>query len=155
MQPPESFDEVLTRARKTLGDRELAKALLSLVESKDEASAELTIISNAGMHAIPSAYIHGTLYPASDGNIDLSTEAAITASYGLVLRKLAEKLKEREWKRIYLIPTGPTTLALQIKLLVYHITRLSTIDLYYSRGNYFELALDYRDYLDLSGSGRD
>ena len=69
-------------------------------------------------------------------------------SYTLVLNRLAEKLFERSWKRIYLVPTGPTTLILQIKLLVYHITRISTVDLFYSKGDYFEIELDYRSYLN-------
>ena len=77
----------------------------------------------------------------------MSQADAINDLYILLLRPLAEKLREKAWKKIYLVPTGPTTLALQIKLLVYHITRISTIDLLYEKGRYYEINLDYRSYL--------
>lgn len=154
MPSTETLEALLVRAKALLGERGLIEALSSLMNPGVSPSEELTIVSNAGMHNIPSAYVHGELYVASDGNLELSSQENISETYASVLQRLAAKLREKAWKKIYLIPTGPTTLALQIKLLVYHVTRLSTIDLFYSRGEYFEIGMDYRTYLGLS-QGRD
>lgn len=152
MSSTEPLAELLRRAIGTVGERKVADTLERLAISTPLASVDLTIIANSGMHSIPDEYIHGEKYIASYGNLELSSQEAIERSYTVVLRSLADKLRERSWTRIYLIPTGPTTLALQIKLLAYHVTRLSTVDLHYSHGNHFELDLNYRAYL-APGSG--
>jgi hypothetical protein len=130
-----------------VGEDDVLAALQALRARPRPPLRELTIIANAGMHAIPSEHIHGQAYAASEGTLDLGSEASLRATYASILRALAERLREQAWQKIYLIPTGPTTLALQIKLLVYHITRLSTVDLFYANGTYHELSLEYRDYL--------
>lgn len=153
MPPTDTLTELLQRAITTVGERKVADMLEKLGAATPSHSAELTIIANSGMHSIPEDFIHGEKYVVSHGNLDLSSPEAIESSYTLALRSLADKLRERAWKNIFLIPTGPTTLALQIKLLVYHVTRLSTIDLHYSQGKYFELDLNYRSYLSSKGAG--
>jgi hypothetical protein len=151
MQPSEDLTRALSRAIVFAGETRVIDALLALARGSVRPSEELTIIGNTGMHTIPEGFIHGDRYAVSHGNLDLSSLDAIRQGYASVLRLLADKLRERTWKKIYLVPAGPTTLILQIKLLVYHITRLSTVDLYYSGGQYFELDLDYRDYLKAPG----
>ncbi len=147
MTDSEELQEALTRALQKSGRKAVKDALLALEIGADDDATYLTIVGNGGMHAIPESCIHGELYTVTRGTLDMSQADAINDLYILLLRPLAEKLREKAWKKIYLVPTGPTTLALQIKLLVYHITRISTIDLLYEKGRYYEINLDYRSYL--------
>jgi hypothetical protein len=119
--------------------------LNKLLTSRLTEDSVLTIIGNEGVHSVPPQYLHGEIYVASRGNLDLSNEESIRREYKKVLEELFVKLNERSWKQVYLVPTGHTTLALQIKQLVYHVLRQSTVDLFYSKGNYIELDLDYRE----------
>lgn len=147
MTKHDKLSDALAKAVKRRGTSAVSTALLALAQEPKEATRTLTIVGNGGMHAIPEEFIHGELYEATRGTIDLSKCESIGALYVSILRPLADKLREKAWERIYFIPTGPTTLALQIKLLVYHITRISTVDLLYLRGDYTEIDLDYRSYL--------
>jgi hypothetical protein len=152
MPPTSALSKLLQHAITTVGERKVIDTLEKLGALTQPHGIDLTIIANSGMHSIPEEFIHGEKYVVSHGNLDLSSPEAIERSYTQVLRSLADRLRERTWRNIFLIPTGPTTLTLQIKLLVYHVTRLSTIDLHYSQGKYFELDFNYRSYL-ASGEG--
>jgi hypothetical protein len=121
--------------------------LEQLLESRLAEDSILTIIGNEGIHSIPSQYIHGEVYVASKGNLNLSSEEAIANEYQIILKKLFAKLNEKSWRKVYFVPTGHTTLALQIKQLVYHVLRQSTVDLFYSKGTYIEIDIDYRELL--------
>jgi hypothetical protein len=139
--------DALVLAIEKRGENAVREALLRLTEDETKYTRTLTILGNSGIHPIPETIIHGELYTATRGTLDLSKCGSLEELYASILRPLADKLREKAWQRIYFIPTGPTTLVLQIKLLVYHITRISTIDLFYLRGNYTEIDLDYRSYL--------
>lgn len=123
------------------GEKELELYLNKKLEKNNKI---LTIIGNEGLHPIPDEYLHGEIYNASSGSLNFDTDENILSEYKLVLKDLGEKLKEKNWEKVYFIPTGQTTLTLQIKLFVYHILRLSTIDLFYSKGRYMEIDIDYR-----------
>ena len=103
MPSTETLEALLVRAKALLGERGLIEALSSLMNPGVSPSEELTIVSNAGMHNIPSAYVHGELYVASDGNLELSSQENISETYASVLQRLAAKLREKAWKKIYLI----------------------------------------------------
>lgn len=127
--------------------------LQTYLESKlQEDFTTLTIIGNAGTHVIPPEHLHGQVYEVTTGNLDLSSKETIVTEYSFALSKLLDKLKERSWKKVYFVPTGHTSLVLQIKLLVYHVLRISTIDLFYNKGDYIELDLDYRQLLSNESS---
>jgi hypothetical protein len=104
----------------------------------------LTIISNAGVHEIAKAHLHGEVYEASRGNWDASSESLLVSELRGILSELVKKLRSKQWKRVYLIPTGHPVLSLQIKAMVYRVLRLNTVDLYYKAGTYFEVDLDQR-----------
>lgn len=61
-----------------------------------------------------------------------------------ILERLVTQLRERQWCRIYLVPTGHPILSLQIKMMVYRLLRRNTTDLFYHDGTYFEIDLDQR-----------
>lgn len=135
-------NDLIDKFVKKYGQEELENYLNNRLNEENNI---LTIIGNTGLHTIPSAYLHGEVYIASIGNLNLSTYESIKLEYELILSKLITKLQEKNWNKVYFVPTGHTTLVLQIKLLVYHVLRISTIDLFYSKGKYFELEMDYRD----------
>jgi len=112
----------------------------------------LTLIGNEGAHSIPEEYLHGEVYAVTSGSLDLSSKESTLLEYNSALSFLIEKLKEKRWRKVYLVPTGHTTLVLQIKVIVYNILRISTIDLFYSKGRYFEIDIDYRELLSNDGS---
>ena len=106
----------------------------------------LTIVVNRGVHHMPEEYAIGELYFASDGNLDFSSKESVHSEHERVLSNVAKKLKSRRWRRVYLVPFGPNTLSMQIKLLVYRITRIETKDLFYAGdGEYFCLDIKQRD----------
>jgi hypothetical protein len=114
---------LVTQAVKTRGLDTVRKALTVLVAEDRASERVLTILGNEGIHNVPEEQIHGELYVATKGTLDLSQHDSVEDLYVSILRPLAKKLHEKSWQKVYLIPTGPTTLVLQIKLLVYHITR--------------------------------
>lgn len=107
---------------------------------------DLTIIANKGVHHLPSERLHGDVFYASEGNLDFSSIEVVKSQYETILSTLACKLKQRPWKHVYLVPFGHCTLCMQIKLLVFRITRIETIDLFYhGEGNYSDLKVEQRN----------
>ena len=104
----------------------------------------LTTVSDKGIHHLPDIYKRGELYYAAEC-LDFRELSSVENKYREVLLNLAEKLKSKPWKRIYLVPFGHNTLCMQIKLLVFRVTRLETIDLFYNNGNYIDLSIYQRD----------
>ncbi|NVJ64742.1 MAG: hypothetical protein HWD84_11020 [Flavobacteriaceae bacterium] len=137
----DNSEDLINRFISKFGEDELNKLLLSRLTE----DSVLTIIGNEGVHSVPPQYLHGEIFVASRGNLDFSDETSIKCEYKKVLEELFAKLNERSWKQVYFVPTGHTTLALQIKQLVYHVLRQSTVDLFYSKGTYIELDMDYRE----------
>jgi len=135
---------LLTHLIEKVGAEEAEKVLLHKISEHDAEAVVLTIVANERMHSIPSRFIHGEYYVASSGNLDFGSEEAIVRQYEEILSKLRKKLSEQEWKKVYLVPTGHVTLALQIKNLVYQVLRIDTIDLFYSKGDYHEIEIDFR-----------
>jgi hypothetical protein len=134
---------LLDEALRTRGTATVETALRGLLAS-DEEIRVLTIIANAGVHEVPSAYLRGEVYEASRGDWDATTAETLSIELRKILLQLVKKLKSGRWDRIYLIPTGHPILSLQIKAMVYRILRFNTIDLYYKAGAYFEVNLDQR-----------
>jgi hypothetical protein len=140
----ESLSKLLSQSVETLGTERIEEILREALDAHENQSNSLTIIANSGMHEIPNRFIHGELYIASSGNLNFDTKESITEEYKKILVDLKKKLLEKEWKRVYLVPTGHVTLALQIKLLIYHVLRIGSIDLFYSKGDYHELEIGHR-----------
>lgn len=126
------------------GDKQLQEYLSAKL---NENNLTLTLIGNAGLHSVPAEFMHGVVYEVTRGNLDLSSKESALSEYQGALSSLVKKLRERTWEKVYFVPTGHTTLVLQIKLIVYHVLRLSTIDLFYQKGKYFEIDFDYRQLL--------
>ena len=112
----------------------------------------LTIIVNRGVHYLPNEYAIGEVYYASEGNLNFSSDASVHSEHERVLSGVSNKLKSKKWNQVHLIPFGPNTLSMQIKLLVYRITRIETKDLFYAgSGGYLWLDIRQRDVIVDSG----
>ena len=121
------LDSALRSAVKSVGQRHV-RQLLEEVAETGQGGDILTIIVNEGIHTLGAKHWRGEVFAASRGSLDFSNARSVTSEYRKVLGRTARKLKERSWRRIYIVPFGPTTLAMQIKLLVYRITGIESID---------------------------
>lgn len=122
--------------------------ILSRFAQEDaEADAHvLTIVSNKGVHHLPEDILRGEVFYASEGNLDFSSLDTVSVEFRQILGGLAEKLKSKKWKRIHIIPFGPCALSMQIKLLVYRITRIESVDIFYlGEGEYVDLKINQRN----------
>lgn len=124
----EVFSHAISEAIEHSGREAVYKALLRLSGVSNDPDDTLTIITNLGVHPLPNEYLRGTVYVASHGSLDFSTSESIHQSFSNVLKPLARLLKSKEWHTIYVVPFGPTPLSMQIKLLVYRVCGVETID---------------------------
>src|SRR5258707_15166277 len=120
-------DELNELIRK-IGEERALKIIQRAVHDNASAESMLTIVANQGSHHLPDMYLRGMVYVASIGNLDFSSMERVHEQYNEILSRLASVLKSKPWTRIYLIPFGHSTLAMQIKLLVYRITRIETVE---------------------------
>jgi hypothetical protein len=141
--PSRDLQDLLDEAIAAHGVEPVARMLSDLLRT-GPTQRVLTIIANAGVHEIPAQYLRGEVYEASRGNWDATTAAALLEELTKLLTALGQKLREQQWERIYLIPTGHPILSLQIKSMVYCVVRMNTVDLYYKAGSYFEIDIDQR-----------
>lgn len=112
----------------------------SLVAANPE-RRELTIVSNAGLHPIPYEYVRGELFFASEGNLDFSDISSVNRELDNIVQKLKVLLFSENWTDIYLLPFGHSSISLTIKMTVFRLLRIETIDIFYFGGGKY-------DYLD-------
>ena len=135
---------LLNEAVEVAGRQRVAETLHALADSSVPVDDALTLVANAGVHTIPTAYLRGEVYEVSRGDWLADTRMDLETELNAILERLVRKLRSRRWEPIYLIPTGHPVLTANIKLLVYRILRLNTIDLYYRSGTYIDVQLDHR-----------
>ena len=108
----------------------------------------LTIICNEGLHPIPKEFIEGEMYVASQGNLDFSSVEAVNDEIDAILFGLKIKLHERPWKKVILIPFGHSVICMNIKMAVYRVLRLETVDLFFfGNGKYGAIERETRSVL--------
>ena len=106
----------------------------------------LTIVVNKGVHHLPLDMLKGTVFFASEGSLDFSSVGSVQDEFQRIVEDVARILKSRSWKRVFILPFGPCALSMQIKLLVYRITRIESVELFYlGEGEYMELELKQRN----------
>jgi hypothetical protein len=119
--------------------------IMSAHLDKEAETFTLTIICNEGTHAIPQSLIRGEEFVLSRGNIDMSSAATIEKEIGEILSRLAVKLKEKNWRSVYIIPSGHPILYANAKLLVFRVTRIETMDsVYLGQGAYTDIYVEQR-----------
>lgn len=136
--------ELVSKAVAAVGYERVSEQLAPLVPSESE-SRTLTLVSNAGVHTIPPEYLRGEVFEVSRGSWAAETPEEVHSELRDLLSGLARKLRSRPWRKVFLIPTGHPILTIHIKLLVYRLLRINTIDFYYRSGEYIEVELDHRE----------
>ena len=127
---------------------EQARAILErhLELEKYERGDTLTIVVNKGVHHLPEEKLRGTVFYASEGNLDFSSTGSVHEEFERVLGNVTRILKCKRWKQVFILPFGPCALSMQIKLLVYRITRIESIELFYlGEGEYMDLEVTQRN----------
>lgn len=105
----------------------------------------LTIVTNAGIHPYHQLHKRGEIFEASVGTLDFSSKESAIVSIESALLRTAEKLKEKRWHRVYLVPFGPAPLSLQIKSLVHKVLDIDTIDvLHIGNGEHVDVEINPR-----------
>lgn len=121
------------------------ESLINKLGNENDDNSVLTIISNAGVHPHHSLHQRGEVFVASQGNLDFSSEQSSIKDIENILVKVARKLKEKRWNKVYLVPFGPAPLSLQIKSLVYKVLDIETVDVLHAGGGiHFDIELDPR-----------
>ncbi|BAY94370.1 MULTISPECIES: hypothetical protein [unclassified Tolypothrix] len=140
----EQIEKLVKDCLQKLGNENFKKEIVNLI-NKNEEQDVLTIIVNEGVHPNSPDHNHGEVYVASRGNIDFSSKEIVEKEFNQILIGVAKKLKSKPWKKVYLVPFGPAVLSMQIKLLVYRILYIETIDfLYAGHGIYYDLNINLR-----------
>lgn len=139
-----TLDKRLRQAIVAVGRKRVAEELGQLA-STGSATDVLTIVANEGIHVLSRRYRRGDVFAASTGSMDFSNARSVRTEYEKALLRTARKLQERAWRKVYIVPFGPTTLSMQIKLLVYRVCGIESIDVAHLRGNTrADIALDLR-----------
>lgn len=140
-----SLQSLLAECESKIGSVELERILRSLLaDESGEDAFTLTIVANAGVHHMPESIARGAVHILSEGSLDFSSKEKAEAEFERCLTGLVRVLKSNSWKKIYLIPFGPTLLSALAKLLVFRVTGLETIDVMHVRGSYMDIDLDVR-----------
>lgn len=148
-KPSRKLEILLTKALKQAGEEKVAARLKELAVASEDV---LTIIANAGVHHLPERFRRGEVFTASEGSLDFSTAETVKAEFEGILRRVSTKLLERAWKSVYIIPFGPTCLSMQLKLLVYRVTGIESIDvMQIANGDRVDVDLELRE-LIVSGT---
>ena len=87
---------------KRLGEEEALNVLREHVEQKKSGDENvLTIVVNKGVHHLPEKNLEGTVFYASEGNLDFSSpkirRKGVRASLGDVTKILKEKVGRGYW----------------------------------------------------------
>jgi len=118
----------LAAAIDSAGRAKVVDMLNHLAVDTPSSELTLTIVVNSGVHHLADEYLRGDVFVCSEGSLDFSSPASVHTEFRRVLTNTARKLKSRAWSCVYIVPFGPATLSMQVKLLVYRVCGIESID---------------------------
>lgn len=129
-----------------LGEEKACDILREHLEREERGDENvLTIVVNKGVHHLPEKNLRGTVFYASEGNLDFSSARSVEEEFDRILEDVTRILKEKNWKQVFVLPFGPCALSMQVKLLVYRITRIESIEIFHlGEGEYMDLEINQR-----------
>jgi hypothetical protein len=137
--------EIFNEFVKKFGIEAVLIKLEELTRSSENDEYTLTIVTNIGLHPLPEKFLVGEVFFASEGQMDFSNVQTVENQYKEILLRAAKKLKEKNWKKVFVLPFGHVTLAMQIKLLVQKVLSIeSTEIIHLGNGEYSFLSIDQR-----------
>lgn len=142
MVSEDESERTIAKFVEVFSEEELVKLLRSkLVEQ----GGVLTIIADQSLHKIPDDLVFGDVYVFSSGNLEAGSDEVVKRELVQRLKALHHFLKSKRWRAVRLIFTGHALLAAHIKLTVYRVLHLDTIDIgYFGKDGYREVSIDFR-----------
>lgn len=138
------LDEQLNGLITQFGTDEIGKALRRLERLRPSQNSA-TIIVNEGVHKIPDALLRGEVYTVYRGSLDLTNETGLIDQLSDSLSDLADFLLSKKWSHIAVVISGHAIVNMQVKLLIYRITHLYTLDwVFDGKGSYLAMEIDLR-----------
>ena len=117
---------------KRIGEEKACDILREHLEQEGRGDKDvLTIVVNKGVHHLPEKNLRGTVFYASEGNLDFSSARSVEKEFDGILEDVTRILKKRNWKQVFVLPFGPCALSMQIKLLIYRITRIESVEIFH------------------------
>lgn len=148
MSKPESLKGGLERMIAEYGELAVEAELKLLKSSGAHNVSECTILVNRGLHSFPEEILRGDVFVVYEGSLDLSSASVLTAFAGERLVALRNFLLSKKWQRASIVISGHAALCMQVKLAVYRITHIETVDwVFDGRGNYIPLQIPLRNIL--------
>ena len=144
MMPEDSIHDDISRLIEKYGRHAALNAMQNAAKSLTP-GAVCTIIVNAGLHRFPPEILSGEIYTFYEGSLDLSSEELLRSFVEDRLLNLSIFLKSRKWRQIFIVISGHAAICMQVKLAVYRITHIETVDwVFDGAGNYVRLAIPMR-----------
>lgn len=104
-----------------------------------------TIVVNKGLHHFPEDILHGRVFYFSDSSLPMETRDVAEKWMSERLIKLKEFLHSQKWSEIYLLISGHAAACVQVKLAIYRITHIESIDIAFDgKGNYINIEIPMR-----------
>ena len=148
MKIENNIQDLLALAINKCGESHVVKKLNDLVCETDNT---LTIVANLSGHPLMEEHHRGEIFVASEGFLDFSSESKATENIKQVLINTANKIKSKKYTKIYLVPFGPSILSMNIKMLVYRVLHMETVDILHSGNNrYFDININHRELVTLN-----
>lgn len=145
MNDPGALHEAIETLIESYGVDSVSRSFNKIL-SRTEAIC--TVVVNAGLHKFPESILLGDVYIFTEGNLHLENSDIFHQELSDHLVKLADYISNRKWKKIYLVISGHAVLNMNVKLLIYRLTRLETVDwVYDGQGSYFECHIPVRSIL--------
>ena len=128
------------------GETSVRRTLDGLTELASESTC--TIIINKGIHSFPDSLLVGEVYIFSDTSVPMESGLAIERWIVTRIKKLKKFLMKKKWSKVYLLISGHAAVCMQVKLAVYRVTHIETIDLAFDgKGNYLPVSIPMRKIL--------
>lgn len=106
----------------------------------------LTIIGDRTLHKIQEDLIEGTVFDFNNGSIDASSDDAVKKHMISALMRLYDILKSRNWGKVKLIYSGHALFTAHIKIMVYRILHLDTVDVaFFGADGYRTVSINLRE----------
>ena len=85
-----SISALIDKCISEAGEVKTAEALQQLLASVENPTETLTIISNQGLHHVPTELLRGEVFYASTGTLDFSSGDAVKSEVIAIVQKLFE-----------------------------------------------------------------
>ena len=124
------------------------QSVFDAIQSKKSKETVLVIIGNCGLHPVPQILNDAEYYCATQGNLDFSTPETIKYEIEKMTKNLSNKLREKKWRDVYVLPFGHPVFSMYIKMTVYRVLGIDSKEIFHrGEGKYALISLDLRQHI--------